>query len=79
MITDPFTDYQLDLTLELLGQVWMRNKREQLNNNEYIWKVLIAELFIKIYMDFLNVSKQEAEKRISETPLKGDDDNAEKL
>ena len=79
MITDPFTDYQLDLTLELLGQVWMRNKREQLDNNEYVWKVLIAELFIKIYMDFLNVSKQEAEKRISETPLKGDDDNAEKL
>ena len=70
MITDPFTDNQLDWTLEELGKVWMRNKREQMDNNEYVWKVLLAECFIKFYMDHFNVDKTEAEKRISETPLR---------
>jgi len=70
MITDPFTDNQLDWTLEELGKVWMKNKREQMDNNEYVWKVLLAECFIKFYMDHFNVDKTEAEKRISETPLR---------
>merc|ERR1712096_511302 len=30
MITDPFTDDQLDWTLEEIGKVWMRTKRENL-------------------------------------------------
>ena len=69
MITDPFTDDQLEWTLDEMGKVWMKNKREQMDNNEYVWKVLLAECFIKFYMDFFNFDKAEAEKRISETPL----------
>jgi len=77
MITDPFTDNQLDWTLEELGKVWMRNRREQMDNNEYVWKVLLAECFIKFYMDHFNVDKKEAEKRISETPLRKSDDDSD--
>ena len=70
MITDPFTDNQLEWTLDEIGQVWMKNKKEQMDNDEYVWKVLLAEAFIKFYMDHFGVGKKEAEKRISETPLR---------
>ena len=69
MITDPFTDDQLDWVLEEMSSIWMRNKREQMENNEYIWKVLLPECFIKMYGDHFSFSKEEAEVRISETPL----------
>ena len=69
MITDPFTDDQLDWVLEEMSSIWMRNKREQMENNEYIWKVLLPECFIKMYADHFQFSKEEAELRISETPL----------
>jgi hypothetical protein len=72
MITDPFTDNQLEWTLEEMGRVWMKTKREQMDNNEYVWKVLLAECFIKFYMDYFGFDKKEAEKRISETPLRKD-------
>ena len=74
MITDPFTDDQLDWTLELMGKVWMKTKREQMDMNELVWKVLLPECFIKFYMDHFSVSKAEAEKRISETPLPNEGD-----
>ena len=77
MITDPFTDDQLDWTLEEIGKVWMKTKREQMNNNEYVWKVLLAECFIKLYMDHFGCDKKEAEKRISETPLHKNKDSEE--
>ena len=70
MITDPFTDDQLEWTLEELGKVWMKTKREQRDNNEYVWKVLLAECFIKFYMDHFGLDKKETEKKISETPLR---------
>jgi hypothetical protein len=61
--------------------IWMKNKRELMDNNEYVWKVLLAECFIKFYMDLFGFSKSEAEKRISETPLRkavedSEDDNS---
>ena len=43
MITDPFTDDQLEWTLDEIGKVWMRNKKEQMDNNEYVWKVLLGK------------------------------------
>merc|ERR1712059_199364 len=70
MITDPFTDEQLKWTLDEISKVWMRDKKEQMDNNEYVWKVLLPETFIKFYMDHFEVDKVEAEKRISETPLR---------
>ena len=41
-----------------------------LDNDEYVWKVLLAECFI---MDHFNVQKAEAEIMISETPLHKED------
>ena len=70
MITDPFTVKQLEWTLDEISKVWMRNEREQMDNTEYVWKVLLAECFIKFYMDHFGLNKQEAEKRIGETPLR---------
>ena len=76
MITDPFSDEQLEWTLELIGQIWMRNRKEQLDQNEYVWKVLLAECFIKFYMDHFSMRKDEAEKCIRESPLSWEDDEA---
>ena len=69
LITDPFSDQQLTWTLEEISKVWMRNKREQMDNNEYVWKVLLPECFIKLYMDWFKVEKTEAELMIMETPI----------
>ena len=92
MITDPFTDGkpnssdfiqftllfsdQLDWTLEEIGKVWMRTKREKFDNRDYVWKVLLSECFIKFYMDWFAVSKQDAEKMIKETPLRNEEDDS---
>lgn len=76
MITDPFTDDQLDWTLEEISRHWMKNKREQLDNNEYVWKVLLPECFIKFYMDMFGLEKAEAEVKIKETPLHKEDREA---
>ena len=46
---------------------------EMMDNDEYVWKVLLAECFIKFYMDHFNVLKAEAEIMISETPLHKED------
>ena len=56
MITDPFTDEQLDWTLDEIEKVWMKTKEEHRKNNEYVWKVLLAECFIKFYMDMFDVT-----------------------
>ena len=69
MITDPFTDDQLNWTLEEMSKVWMRTKREKMDNPEYIWKVLLPECFLKVYADKFGVSRAEAEVMIRETPL----------
>ena len=37
VITDPFTSDQLNWTLEELAKLWMRNKKEQRDNKEYVW------------------------------------------
>ena len=73
MITDPFTDDHLSWTLEALSQVWMKTEKEYMDNNELVWKVLMPEFFIKVYMDHFGFQKKDAEKRISETPLKDED------
>ena len=70
MITDPFTDDQLEWTLEEMGKVWMKTMRDQMDKNDYVWKVLLAECFIKFYMDHFGFDKKEAEDRIGETPLR---------
>ena len=69
MINNPFSDEQVDWTYEEMTRIYMKTSREYNDYNDYIWKVLIPECFIKFYMDFFNISKEEAETRIGETPL----------
>ena len=69
MITDPFTDDQLNWTLEEMSKVWMTNVRDKMDNGDYVWKVLIPEYFLKVYGDKFGVSRTEAEVMMRETPL----------
>ena len=56
----------------------MRDTKEQMVDNEYVWKVFLPECFIKFYMDHFGFGRTEAERRISETPLKRDDQSSDK-
>ena len=78
MITHPFSDEQVDWTYEEMTRIWMKTKREFHDNNDYIWKVLMPECFIKFYMDFFDISREEAETRIRETPLGEEDTDSDK-
>lgn len=47
-------------------------------HSDFVWKVLLAEAFIKLYMDLFGFSKEETERRMSQTPMRpGDDDDDE--
>ena len=70
MITEPFTNDQLKWTLEEISKFWMRNPKEQRDNSEYVWHVILAECFIKVYSDQFGVSRAQAEVMIGETPIR---------
>ena len=71
----PFTDLHMDWTLDCMKEIWMKTAEERAANLDYIQKVLIPEFMLKLYMDFYNISKEEAQKRIAETPLDEDEDD----
>ena len=77
MIGHPFTEDQQDWTLEEMTKVWMTNKEEQMNNQDYVWKVLLPEFYLKVYGDWFNVDKLVAEAMIKETPLHKRDDSSQ--
>ena len=52
----------------------MKTRKEQADNNEYIWKVLMSECLTKFYGDYFKISKIEALRRIKETPFEDEDD-----
>ena len=72
MITDPFTDEQVDWVLKEIKDVWMKNSKDMKMMGDYIWKVILPECLIKLYSDFFEMSRTEAEKRIKETPVEGE-------
>ena len=77
MITHPFTDKQVDWVYEEMANIWLRTKQEHADNNEYIWKVLMPECFIRLYSDFFKLSRKEAEQRIKETPFDDSDESSD--
>ena len=77
MITDPFTEDQQDWTLAEMTKKWMRNEEERKKNQEYVWKVLLPEFYIKVYGDWFNVDKDAAESMIKDTPLHKRDDSSQ--
>ena len=76
MITHPFTDQQVDWVYKEFADIWLRTKQEHADNNEYVWKVLMPEGFIRLYSDFFQVTMQEAEQMIKETPFDDSDDES---
>ena len=77
MISDPFTEEQQDWTLEEMTNVWMRNNEERMKNQDYVWKVLLPEFYIKVYSDWFNVDKKLAETMMKETPLHKREDSSQ--
>ena len=77
MITHPFTDQQVDWAYNEFADIWLRTKQEHADNNEYIWKVLMPEGFIRIYSDFFQVTMKEAEQMIKETPFDDSDESSD--
>ena len=75
MITHPFSDDQVEWTFKLFKEEWMRSTKEKVQFNEYIWKVLMSECFVKFYMDFFKIGKEEAEEWIKDTPLDDEEDS----
>lgn len=75
MITDPFTEEQVDWVLKELKDIWMKNTEDVKKIADYIWKVLLPECLIKIYSDYFRMSRSEAEKKIKETPLVGESED----
>ena len=74
LVTEPFSDDQVDWTLELMEQVWLKKAEKQKDMGDYIWKVLMPEFLVKIYANFFGVSQVDAETMIIETPVS---DNSE--
>ena len=48
MITSPFNDTQLDVVLDEMEKLWMTNKKEKMENSDFIWKVCLPETLIKV-------------------------------
>ncbi|XP_040573728.1 uncharacterized protein [Lepeophtheirus salmonis] len=76
MITHPYNDLQIEALLEAITQKWMQSSELINERSDFVWKVVMPEVLIKIYMETFNISnKNEAEKRIALTPLESDDDD----
>ena len=75
-ITHPFTDQQVDWAYKEFADIWLRTKQEHADNNDYVWKVLMPEGFIRLYSDFFQVTMKEAEQMIKETPFDDSDDES---
>lgn len=47
----------------------MKDKCERGKHYDYIWKVLLPEFLIKLYIDLFHLNKVEAEIKMRETPM----------
>ena len=77
LLTEPFSDDQINWTLEVMEEVWVKDAEEKKDVRDYIWKVLMPTFLIKVYADFFGVSQAVAKIMIKETPLS--DDSGEEL
>ena len=77
LVTEPFSNDQINWTLEVMEEVWVKDAEEQKDVRDYIWKVLMPTFLVKIYADFFGVSQADANKMMKETPVS--DDSGEEL
>ena len=66
--TAPLNDEQITIVYKMLGLMVTKTT----DKNDYIFKVLLPELLVKMYMMKFFVEKYEAEKMLSETPVRDD-------
>ena len=76
MISNPFTEEQISLCLEEITKILQTGFKELTETDEFVNSVMLPECLIKIYGDYFEVNKKEAEKMISETPLHAVDDSS---
>ena len=74
MISSPFSDEQVEWTEREIFKQWDKKQ-----HGLYVSRVLLPECLIKIYMDHFGLKKNEAEKRISETPLPESDEDSDEI
>jgi len=66
----PFSDDQLNWTLECINTKFVGpDVKKRISMNNYIWKVVLPETLTKFYMNFFNISLEDAEIRMKMTPL----------
>ena len=54
--------------MEEIGKVLMKTKREQMNMQKYVWKLLLPECFIKLYVDHFGLVRKEANGKLVRPP-----------
>ena len=75
-ISNPFTEEQISLCIEEIKEMLQTSFKELTETEEFVNSVMLPECLIKIYGDYFEVNKEEAEKMISETPLHAVDDSS---
>jgi hypothetical protein len=73
-ILDPFTSVQVEHANKELSKVYMRDKEEWFKNNHYCDNVLLPEFLVWMYMQMFQMERDDAAKRIRNTPIKPEDD-----
>ena len=53
----------------------MPTKQDHHDKNDYIWKVILPECFIRVYMLHFGLKKKEAEDRLMNTPEHDENDD----
>ena len=66
--TEVFADWQVNRLLEMVNENWMNSNEERLSHFGYTWKVVMPEVSLKIYMDFLNLTRNESLRLIKICP-----------
>jgi len=74
-IEDPFTTPQVDLLYKTVKNLWAPTEELWYEHRSYIAKVLVPELLLFIYQDLFGVNRDDAERRIRETPFRYDPKN----
>ena len=72
LVTEPFSDDQINWTLEVMEDVWVKDAEDKKDIGEYIWNVMMPEFLIKIYAEFFGVGLVDAKNMIKETPTSDD-------
>ena len=44
----PFSEDHLSAIMEEISSMWMRTLKEEMDNSEFIWKVILPEIFVKV-------------------------------